>query len=61
MPEPITPEEFTKECNDYLTALQAVSDWYYANLKTSEFAEFKEMEADQLDTVCNLYLIENGQ
>lgn len=37
------------------TALQDVCDWYYANLKTSELAEFKEMEADQLDQVCELY------
>ena len=37
-------------------AIDDVIDFYNSQIKTSEMQEFEELELDQKDTICHLYI-----
>ena len=50
--------ESTKE----KSAHEDLIDFYNSQIKTSEMQEFEQLELDQKDTICHLYLaaVQNG-
>lgn len=38
------------------SALKDLIDFYNSQIKTSEMQEFEELELDQKDTICHLYI-----